>query len=146
MIASAGANLPSRDAVDRRIIDELKNRTGRIINSQADVGGWPELKSADPPADADHDGMPDDWERARSLDPNDPSDGRRVAADPYTGAILAYASVPGYDANDYADAADSSPDLFADPIVSQVYEPGSVMKMLTSAAALENGTVKSSWS
>jgi cell division protein FtsI/penicillin-binding protein 2 len=64
-----------------------------------------------------------------------------LVMDPYTGAILAWASVPGYNANDYAGAADASPDLFADPILSQVYEPGSVMKMATSAAALERGTV-----
>ncbi|MEO6349614.1 MAG: penicillin-binding protein 2 [Candidatus Limnocylindrales bacterium] len=64
-----------------------------------------------------------------------------LVLDPYTGAVLAWASVPGYNANDYAGAADSSPDLFADPILSQVYEPGSVMKMLTSAAALERGVV-----
>ncbi len=35
----------------------------------------------------------------------------------------------------------TAPELFADPIVSQVYEPGSVMKMFTAAAALEEGVV-----
>jgi cell division protein FtsI (penicillin-binding protein 3) len=64
-----------------------------------------------------------------------------LVMDPYTGAILAWASVPGYDANDYADTAEASPDLFTDPILSQIYEPGSVMKMFTAAAALERGTV-----
>jgi cell division protein FtsI/penicillin-binding protein 2 len=64
-----------------------------------------------------------------------------VVMDPYTGAILAWASVPGYDENDYADVAQSSPDLFTDPIVSQVYEPGSVMKMFTAAAALDKGVL-----
>ena len=64
-----------------------------------------------------------------------------VVMDPYTGAILAWASVPGYDENDYADVAQSSADLFTDPIVSQVYEPGSVMKMFTAAAALDKGVV-----
>jgi cell division protein FtsI (penicillin-binding protein 3) len=61
--------------------------------------------------------------------------------DPYTGAILAWASVPGYDANDYSEVAEKSPELFSDPVYSQVYEPGSVMKMLTAAAALEDGVV-----
>jgi len=65
-----------------------------------------------------------------------------LVMDPDTGAILAWASVPGYDANEYARAADKSPELFADPIASQVYEPGSVMKMLTAAAALEEGVVR----
>ena len=64
-----------------------------------------------------------------------------LVMDPDTGAILAWASVPGYDANEYAHAADRSPELFTDPIVSQVYEPGSVMKMFTAAAALEEGVV-----
>jgi cell division protein FtsI (penicillin-binding protein 3) len=64
-----------------------------------------------------------------------------VVVDPYTGAILAWASVPGYDANDYSEVAETSPELFSDPVYSQVYEPGSVMKILTAAAALEDGVV-----
>jgi cell division protein FtsI/penicillin-binding protein 2 len=68
----------------------------------------------------------------------------RVSAlvmDPYSGAILAWASVPGYDANQYAETARRNPELFHDPIASQIYEPGSVMKMFTAAAALERGVV-----
>jgi cell division protein FtsI/penicillin-binding protein 2 len=64
-----------------------------------------------------------------------------IVMDPYTGAILAYGSVPGYDENDYSQTAQSDPQLFTDPLISQVYEPGSVMKMFTSAAALEEGVV-----
>lgn len=64
-----------------------------------------------------------------------------VVMDPKTGAILAWASVPGYDANDYAAVARRSPERFVDPIASQIYEPGSVMKMLTAAAALEKGVI-----
>jgi len=62
---------------------------------------------------------------------------KRVSAivmDPDTGEILAWASVPGYDANDING---TDPSLFLDPNVSEVYEPGSVMKMLTATAALE---------
>ena len=64
-----------------------------------------------------------------------------VVLDPYSGAILAWASVPGYDANAYGETAHRNPELFGDPIASQVYEPGSVMKMFTAAAALERGVV-----
>jgi cell division protein FtsI/penicillin-binding protein 2 len=64
-----------------------------------------------------------------------------VVMDPYTGAVLAQASVPGYDANDYAAVAGSSPWMFVDPNASDVYEPGSVMKMFTAAAAFESGVV-----
>ena len=57
-----------------------------------------------------------------------------VILDPASGAILASASVPSYDANAYAAMAASDPGRFVDPIVSDVYEPGSVMKMFVAAA------------
>jgi cell division protein FtsI/penicillin-binding protein 2 len=64
-----------------------------------------------------------------------------VVLDPYTGEIYAMATYPSYDANDYRAIASSDPSRFIDPIVSSVYEPGSVLKMFTAAAALEKGTV-----
>src|SRR6266550_3476159 len=64
-----------------------------------------------------------------------------VVMDPYTGEILAEASYPSYDGNDYAAIAASDPSRFIDPVVSSVYEPGSVFKMLTVVAALEKGEV-----
>lgn len=64
-----------------------------------------------------------------------------VIMHPRTGELLAWASVPGYDANDYARTASAQPELLQDPIVSQVYEPGSVMKMFTAAAALKGGAM-----
>jgi hypothetical protein len=75
VLASVGASLPSRDSADARIINEVKSGTGSIIDSQEQVGGWPELKSARPPVDTDEDGMPDSWERKFGLNPKDPSDG-----------------------------------------------------------------------
>ncbi len=64
-----------------------------------------------------------------------------VVLDPYTGEVYAYASYPAYDANDYQGIAAEDPGRFIDPIVSTVYEPGSVFKMLTAAAALQDGVV-----
>jgi len=72
VLESAGATLPVRDAVDSRIADEVRRRTGSIIDSQKQAGGWPEYRSAEPPKDSDNDGMPDDWEAAHGLNPNDP--------------------------------------------------------------------------
>ena len=64
-----------------------------------------------------------------------------VVLDPYTGEVYAMATYPAYDANDYRAIAATEPARFIDPIVSSVYEPGSVFKMMTAAAALEKGTV-----
>jgi hypothetical protein len=74
VLANAGASR-WRDPVDRRVVQSVRERSGRIINSQADVGGWPELPKGEARLDSDGDGMPDAWERGRRLKPNDPSDG-----------------------------------------------------------------------
>jgi cell division protein FtsI/penicillin-binding protein 2 len=64
-----------------------------------------------------------------------------VVMDPYTGEIYASATYPSYDGNDYKAIAATDPGRFIDPTISTVYEPGSVFKMMTAAAALTNGTV-----
>src|SRR6266498_2069213 len=75
VLKSVGASLPHRDSVDAQIIYEVRNGKGSIIDSQTQVGGWPELKSIAPPVDNDGDGMPDSWERHHGLNPRDASDG-----------------------------------------------------------------------
>lgn len=87
VLAHAGASL-SRDAVDVRIVEEVKTGTstfGRngIIDSQVDVGGWPLLSSKEPLTDSDRDGIPDAWEIAHGLDPKDPKDGAQQAKGTY---------------------------------------------------------------
>jgi pectate lyase len=81
VLRGCGATLPVRDAVDARIIQDISAGAGHIIDSQTDVGGWPDYRSADPPADSDLDGMPDSWEKAHRLDPKDPSDAAKPSAD-----------------------------------------------------------------
>ena len=100
----AGACLPKRDAVDIRIIDEVRNgyatfegptyemnhkvsepsKKCGIIDSQEDVGGWPELKSLPAPKDTDHDGMPDHWEDENNLNKKDSNDRNIIGIDGYT--------------------------------------------------------------
>ena len=77
VVVDVGANRPVRDAVDARLINDLVQGTGKIIDDEAEVGGWPELKSAPAPLDTDRDGMPDAWETARKLNPKDAADGAR---------------------------------------------------------------------
>jgi pectate lyase len=77
VIEQVGASLV-RDAVDQRLINDFKQRTGQLINSQEEVGGWPMLRSLPAALDTDGDGMPDDWELARGLNPNNAADGAQV--------------------------------------------------------------------
>lgn len=63
-----------------------------------------------------------------------------LVMDPWTGEIYASAAWPSYDANRYGPTAAEDPSVFIDPIASHVYEPGSVFKMLTVVAGLEQGT------
>ena len=104
VLDNAGAVLPKRDIVDKRIINEVyggyatfegesykqehevtdPTKVSGIIDTQDDVGGWPELKSTSPPEDTDHDGMPDLWEDSNMLDKKNPEDRNKVASDGYT--------------------------------------------------------------
>ena len=74
VLTGVGATRPARDAADRKIIRDVQERTGSIIDSPKQVGGWPEYRSAPAPADSDGDGLPDAWEKKFRLNPNDPAD------------------------------------------------------------------------
>lgn len=104
VLDQAGALFPKRDAIDSRIVNEVKGGYATyegaqykqyqsvpdasvkcgIIDSQEDVGGWCTLESQTPPTDTDHDGMPDDWEIKNGLNPNHPSDRNRMHTSGYT--------------------------------------------------------------
>ena len=113
VMKNVGANIPRRDIVDQRIIEEVmtgnvyyekklpkdaygdtsglaeksKGEDGSfkhrrlakdsykkgIITDIRQVGGYPEYAGT-PYVDTDGDGMPDEWEIANGLNPNDPSD------------------------------------------------------------------------
>ncbi|MHA6249315.1 pectate lyase family protein [Pontibacter sp. CAU 1760] len=78
VLAYAGASF-ERDAVDLRVLENVRQGSFTapgsggsvkgIIDSQQDVGGWPELASTAAPLDSDNDGMPDEWEKTQRLDP-----------------------------------------------------------------------------
>jgi hypothetical protein len=110
VMENVGANIPKRDIVDQRIIEEVK--TGKayykegldpesfyqfkyrrlpkdsykmgVITDIKQVGGYPEYKGKSY-KDSDNDGMPDAWEKANGLNPNDPSDANKdCTGDGYT--------------------------------------------------------------
>ncbi|HER07471.1 MAG TPA: hypothetical protein ENO20_01045 [Bacteroides sp.] len=74
IISHAGASFPSRDDADHRAIRNLVDSTGAILMRQDDAGGFPRLHSLPAPADGDHDGMPDAYEMASGLNPEDGTD------------------------------------------------------------------------
>lgn len=84
VLATVGASLPVRDAVDSRLVNDVRTHGGKIIDSQTQVGSWPELKSGPLPADSDNDGIPDAWEKSHGLDPKNPADATAVAKSGYT--------------------------------------------------------------
>ena len=94
VLAGAGATLPKRDTLDERIVNDVKNRTGTLIDVQGNhphgtpyaqtVNAWPTLNSLPAPADTDHDGMPDAYETANGSDPNNAADRNVYAANGYT--------------------------------------------------------------
>jgi pectate lyase len=74
VVAEAGATRPKRDAVDARIAEQFQSGGGRVINGPSEVGGLPTYATTEPPQDTDADGLPDAWETAHQLNPNDPTD------------------------------------------------------------------------
>lgn len=85
VLEGAGAVLPRRDSVDARIIRDTAERTGEHINSQKEVGGYPEFApTRSDLIDDDRDGMPNEWESEHGLNPNDPSDRNHIHQSGYT--------------------------------------------------------------
>lgn len=77
VLEKAGASIPKRDDVDIRIVNDVIQGTGSIIDSPSDVGGYPLYEVGTPVIDSDKDGMPDYWEIRYGLDLNNPVDGNQ---------------------------------------------------------------------
>ena len=109
VLSDVGATKPKQDYLDQRYIRETREGTYTyvgsvdgmkgIIDSQEDVGGYPDLKGGPAPADSDHDGMPDTWEKFYGLNPSDPEDrnGLELSADGYTNLEMYLSVLAGDD-------------------------------------------------
>jgi hypothetical protein len=102
----ARAGTIHRDAVERRVVSDVANKTytykgvtrnkGGIIDSPFDAEGYEPYAEATPVTDNDHDGMADDWELQNGLDPTNPDDrNRTVSAEGYTALDVYLCSLMG---------------------------------------------------
>lgn len=102
----AKAGTIHRDVIEQRVVDEVRNKQAQykgttlkkagFIDSPDDAEGWPVYAVGTPVVDTDHDGMPDDWETANGFNPNDASDGAKVAsAEGYTALEIYLNSLMG---------------------------------------------------
>ena len=99
VLTYAGSSL-KRDTVDKRIVYETENgtytftgsngSTGGLIDSQTDVGGWPDYNSTEAPTDSDGDGIPDAWEDANGLNSSDDADGNEYTLNDYYTNVEVY--------------------------------------------------------
>jgi pectate lyase len=99
IIKKVGASL-QRDAVDKRIIGEMLSGKGKIIDVQGGFphgtpyekskAAWPALKVSASLTDKDADGMPDNWELSKGLNPNNNIDATSLGLHPYFTNIEVY--------------------------------------------------------
>lgn len=124
VLKKAGAVYPHRDAVDARIVNDVKNGTGRFINNEWETGGYPNLKSGEAPADSDHDGMPDQWEEKQGLNPANKEDGKVITDSGYSNLEVYLNSL--VDINKEAD----NPEVeLLSPRLNRIYTAGSSIHM-----------------
>ena len=112
VLANVGANFPKSDAIDLHLIKDVRDGTAEFIGTRGPTFGdrpspnftgiidtqsddksalgsptfpWPDYQTYNVPMDRDHDGIPDDWEKAHGLNPNDSSDANKdLNGDGYT--------------------------------------------------------------
>lgn len=98
----AGASV-ARDKTDQEFMEAVRNQTGHILLHQDEIGGYCELEGGTVPLDTDQDGMPDEWETAHGLNPNDPEDRNDIAESGYTMVeeYLNELAAPGFPGENY---------------------------------------------
>lgn len=81
VLTNAGARRPFRDAVDARAVSQVRTNTGRVIDSQSQVGGWQPYPSKASLQDSDGDGLPDAWEDSHGTNKVFAADANEVRSD-----------------------------------------------------------------
>ena len=78
---------------------------------------------------------------AEALEQYQADSGTVIIMDVKTGGIISIASLPSFDPNNFRDFAKDTPEVFVNPAIAHLYEPGSVFKPIVMSAALDTGAV-----
>ncbi|GJL66188.1 MAG: hypothetical protein NPIRA05_11590 [Nitrospirales bacterium] len=161
-VSPDGTYFARPDAVDKRIVAEVKTGTGRIIDAPSlsrcygpyceryltpsdytqhgisdPIGsdGWPIVNNGTPPTDTDQDGMPDSWEHVYAFDPNDASDGVQDAdIDGYTN-LEEYLNSTNPRPEDWSPSGDTTPPVLSNIQVTNITDNSATITWNTDEAA-----------
>ncbi len=126
LAGTAGAVSAQKDVIGRRIADSVtllqEPVDGRDLRLTIDSGVQHLLEQ----------------EMLKTYELNRAAGATGIIMNAETGAVLGMASFPSYDGNQFAT---TDGELFKNPAVARMYEPGSVMKAFTIAAALDAGAI-----
>lgn len=78
---------------------------------------------------------------AKAVEDYKADSGTVVIMDTQTGGLLAMASYPSFDPNNFRQTAKDNPGAFVNPAIAHLYEPGSILKPITMSAALDQGLI-----
>ncbi|TGJ79509.1 hypothetical protein E0Z10_g9246 [Xylaria hypoxylon] len=88
VLDNVGTTYPSRDAVDKRLVAEVRSwgKSGQLVSDEtaSPMYGPGYIAGGTKPVDTDGDGIPDAWEQAHGLDPQDASDATKISSSGYT--------------------------------------------------------------
>lgn len=136
VLAEAGATVPMRDAYDAKVINDVRNSTGRAINNESEVGGWQALSSDKVIVDTDKDGIPDEWELKHGLDPNNSEDGKILDESGYSNLELYFEDLIN------TASTPNNPDVFLNIENNSIYNYGDSITLTASAEAFDGRTVE----
>jgi len=129
--------------------DELKGKEGNIVGEKDTLGRIINLLSEQDPQNGTSYVLTIDRsvqyfiekKLGEALQEYKADSGTVVVMDVQTGGIVAMASLPNYDPNNYKEVAKQNQSLFMNPAISMLYEPGSILKPIVMAEAINEGAV-----
>lgn len=148
-VGSNGENMRGMYGVESFWESELRGEVGLIKQERDAAGRWISVSDRDlrPAKNGENivltinHAMQYEVEKIlkETVDKHEAADGSIIVMDPKTGKILALASYPNFDPNEYSKV--ENPSLFNNPTVTSAYEPGSIFKPLTMAIGIDDGKI-----